>query len=307
MGTQDFNDLFMRETAPSTRSYFKVVGVGHYGSTIVSIMSMAGISGVDFAIVENNPIPMKCRMIDDNNIVDSNDPECEEKVCEIVGGDTMMLFVVSGMDEDRCVPIMTSLCRQIHSYGDDNDNIVSLALVSIPSSGGKVDAKVQDRLSAIAQNATKVITFYREDEPCIQRMELNEDEQQIIDAINTICQLFQNHNFCFVDYNDVATILQSGTKAVFGAGTGCGEKRVAKAASELIRDLEFDGNMIEDAKGILLHIHFSPSHHLTFEECNTVIDILHHHMSKESNVLYNFSDDMRGDRDTILLNAIVIY
>ena len=79
METKDSNDIFVFELPSSIRSYVKAVGVGHYGSTIVNIMSMVGLPGVDFAIVENNPIPMKCRMVDDNNIVDNNDPECEDR------------------------------------------------------------------------------------------------------------------------------------------------------------------------------------------------------------------------------------
>lgn len=307
MGTQDFNNMFVRETAPPTRSYFKVVGVGHYGSTIVSIMSMAGISGVDFAIVENNPIPMKCRMIDENSIVGSNDLKCEEKVREIVGRDTMMLFVVSGMDEDCCVPIMTSMCRQVHSDGEDNDNIVSVALIA-PSCGEKMYSEMQKSLAPIAQNTTRVITFHREKNyNNVLLDEFDEVEQQIIGAVNTICQLFLNHKYCCVDYNDVATVLQSGNNAVYGRGKGCGEKRAAKAIAELIRNLESDGNMMEYTKGILLHIRFSPTHHLSFEELSIVIDILHHLMAKESNVLYNISDNIYDDGDTLLLNAIVIY
>lgn len=306
MGTQDFNDLFMRETAPSTRSYFKVVGVGHYGSTIVSIMSMHGLSGVDFAIVENSPIPMKCRMIDDNNIVDSNDPECEKKVREIIGRDTMMLFIVSGLEDIYCESIITSMCHQVHSNREDADNVVSVALVSAPSIGGIINVEVQNRLATIAQKATKVITFYRA-EPCILRIELNEDEQQIIDVIQTICRLFLNHQYCFVDYNDVATVLQSGDKAVFGIGEGCNDKRVEKAAKDLMQNLETKGCMVESVTGFLLYIRFSPMHQPTVEELRSMLDILYRYIGKKSNVLYNATDDIKVEGDSLIMNAIAVF
>lgn len=167
---------------------------------------------------------------------------------------------------------------------------------------------MQKSLAPIAQNTTRVITFHREKNyNNVLLGEFDEVEQQIIGAVNTICQLFLNHKYCCVDYNDVATVLQSGNNAVYGRGKGCGEKRAAKAIAELIRNLESDGNMMEYTKGILLHIRFSPTHHLSFEELSLVIDILHHLMTKESNVLYNISDNIYDDGDTLLLNAIVIY
>ena len=177
METKDSNDIFVFELPSSIRSYVKVVGVGHYGSTIVSIMSMVGLSGVDFAIVENNLIPMKCRMVDDNNIVDINDPECEKKVREIVGRDTTMLFIVSGLENDYCESIITSMCHLVHSYEEDNDDIVSLALIA-PSRG----EKEKKSIDTIAQEATKIITFYRDNTHHNLLPNLDEDEQQIIDG-----------------------------------------------------------------------------------------------------------------------------
>lgn len=54
METNDYNDIFVFDLPSSIRSYVKVVGVGHYGSTIVSKMSMVGLFRVDFAISVSN-------------------------------------------------------------------------------------------------------------------------------------------------------------------------------------------------------------------------------------------------------------
>ena len=54
METKDSNDIFVFDLPSVIRSYVKVVGVGHYGCTIVSKMSMVGLFRVDFAISVSN-------------------------------------------------------------------------------------------------------------------------------------------------------------------------------------------------------------------------------------------------------------
>lgn len=294
--------MFVIETSPSTRSYFRVVGVDHYGSTIVSIMSMMGLPGVDFAIVENNPIPMKCRMIDENGIVDSNDPECEKKVCEIVGRDTTMLFIVSGLEDDYCETVITSMCHLVHSYEEGNDDIVSLALIA-PSRG----EKVKKSIDTIAQEATKIITFYRDNTHHNLLPNLDEDEQQIIDVIQTICQLFLNHQYCCVDYSDVATVLHMGNNAVYGVGKGGGDMRAEKAIRKLIHDFKSKGCKMANVKGMLLYIRFSPTHQPTVEECNFLIDMIYHLKGNECELIYNACDDNQFEGDTLALNAVAVY
>lgn len=302
METNDYNDIFVFDLPSSIRSYVKVVGVGHYGSTIVSIMSMMGLPEVDFAIVENNPIPMKCRMIDENGIVDSNDPECEKKVCEIVGRDTTMLFIVSGLEDDYCEPIITSMCHLVHSYEEGNDDIVSLALIA-PSRG----EKVKKSIDTIAQEATKIITFYRDNTHHNLLPNLDEDEQQIIDVIQTICQLFLNHQYCCVDYSDVATVLHMGNNAVYGVGEGGGDMRAEKAIRKLIHDFKSKGCKMANVKGMLLYIRFSPTHQPTVEECNFLIDMIYHLKGNECELIYNACDDNQFEGDTLALNAVAVY
>ncbi len=63
---------------------------------------------------------------------------------------------------------------------------------------------------------------------------------------------------------------------------------------------------MEDVKNMLLLMSFSRLHLPTVEECSIIIDSLNDSIGKYATVLWNASNDVPEDSDSIVFNSIVL-
>ena len=212
---------------------------------------------------------------------------------------------MSSLDED-CSSIVSALCHCVHTYENDDENQVALALLRVPS-GYNMSKKTQEDIDRIAKEATKVIIFDDAKDTALSPYPTSNDEKQrIIDVIRTVCKVFIDYDYCCVDYNDVATVLQSGIKVVYGTGEGTGDNREGKAVMGLKHHIESNGYKMEDVKDMLLLLNFSPLHEITYEKLNIMTDLLYKSSGKNVEVLWNATNDVPDDSDTLVINAIAI-
>lgn len=157
-------------------------------------------------------------------------------------------------------------------------------------------------VETIAREATKVMVF----DSANGILTVDETSQRITDVIKTVCKTFIDYEYCCVDYNDVATVLQSGTKAIYITAEGKGGNRGEKAAMGLKKNIESQGYKMEDVKKMLLLMSFSQLHIPTVEECSMITDSLNDSIGKYATVLWNASNDVPENSDSIVLKSIVL-
>lgn len=315
METHNFKDLLKFDELDKIKypSMIKIIGVGKFGSAVVESLDRAELHDIDFITINQgqNALPLEMSAQQDNvrsiakYHLDINDSAIEKRLHEIMGECKTLAFVVSSLEEDFS-PIVSALCRYVITDENDDDNQVALALLKAPNEEFLND-KIQKDIDSIAKVATKVMTFGgTKEEHKTVRSPYDNAAQNIVDVIRTVCKTFIDYDFSCVDYNDVATVLQSGKKAVYGKGVGVGDNRENEAALKLIQHIETNGCKMADVKNMLLLLSVSRCHEPTLENLNTVIDSIHQSVGKYIDILWNASNDIPDDSDALVLNAIAV-
>ncbi len=294
-------------------SMIKVIGIGKFGGDVVESINRSELHDIDFITInqEHDTLPSSEASQEDNvrsiakYHLDKNDSAMEEKLHEIMGECITLVFVVSSLDEDYS-SIVAAICHHVHTHENDDGRQVALALMKAPDQDVMND-KIQKGLDKVAAAATKVMTFGSEKDTSKTMCSSSDHVTQgIIDVIRTVCKIFIDYDFNRVDYNDVATVLQSGTKMVNGNSIGMGDKREEEAVLQLIQHIESYGCKMADVKYMLLLLNFSPFYELTFKKLNILTDLLYQSNGKYVDVLWNASNDVSCDSDALVLNAIAI-
>ena len=315
MENSNYNELFVFDEIDRLKcpSMIKIIGVGKFGSDVVESINRAELHDIDIITInqEHDTLPSGEASQQDNvrsiarYYLEKNDSVIEEKLNEIIGKHITLVFVVSSLDEDYS-SIVSAMCRRVHKYGNDDGSHVALALMKAPDRDVMND-KIQKGLDEITAAATKVMTFGSlKDTTKAMCSSSDNVAQSIVDVIRTVCKVFIDYDFNRVDYNDVATVLQSGTKMVYGNSIGKGNNREEEAALQLIQYIESNGYKMEDVKYMLLLLNFSQLHELTYEKLNFMTDFLHQSSGKYVDVLWNATNDVPDDSDALVLNAIAI-
>lgn len=315
MDDSNYNEVFVFDMMDRLKcpSMIKIIGVGKFGGDVVESINRAELHDIDFITINHGgnaqpfdrvPEQDKVRSIAQYDL-DNNDPTIEEKLQDIMGNLTTLVFVISSLDEDYST-IVSALCHRVHIEENDEGNQVSLALLRTPKEGGTNDY-MHEYIDRIAKEATKVMTFDRVgDSTKSLCSSLHDEKQRVIDVIRTICKIFIDYDYCCVDYNDVATVLQSGTNAVYGTGKGVGDKREEKAVSGLIQHIKSNGCKIEEVKYMLLLLDFAPLYQLTYKKLNIMTDLLYRSIGKYVDVLWNATSNNSCDSDALVVSAIAV-
>jgi len=282
----------------------KVVGVGLMGRLIVGTIHRdlgERFPCLDFAIVDT-PHPMTPMRIwsawgeldVEKVFVDGSAPDLEERMLDVVK-DTQMLFVVFDPLDSYCLPMVSALFRQIRANCEDR---IAVGLLLPPPDDDLEDKALWEKSRNAITSATKSIVIEKDEE------KYDLPHRQVCDVIENVCGVFLNTQF-HVDYNDVATILQTGGGvAVYGLGRGKGEERIRRAVSELVRDLESKGCLMGEVKGLLMVVHTSPLQGLSSEEWKILRGLL----GKNTNVLINCATDItEAGGNSIEINAVAVF
>lgn len=292
----------------------KIIGVGEFGSKVVECIDREEIHDIDFITINQDPkelsndsAPLQNGVIGIERFhIESDSPILERQIYDILGKNITLVFIVSNLEEGYS-SIISAICRHVHMIESIDGNQVAFALLKKTSGDNEMNTNWQEVVEAIASEATKVMVFDSTNDISQKSCStVDEVSQSIIDVIRTVCKTFIDYEHCCVDYNDVATVLQSGSKAIYCVAEGRGGDRGKEAALELKQNIESQGYKMEDVKNILLLMYFSRLHTLTVEECSIIIDSLNDSMGKYANVLWNASNDVPEDSDSIVFNSIVL-
>jgi cell division protein FtsZ len=272
----------MAQGKPTHYATIKVVGVGGGGSNAVNRMIEAGVTGVEF-IVMNTDVqaldlslaPTRLQIgealtkglgVGGNPDVGRNAAEeSRQDIKKLLEGSDMV-FITAGMGGGTgtgSAPVVAEIARDINAltvgvvtkpFSFEGPRRSRLAEEGIAALKTRVDTSIvipNDRLLTVAERRARLTDAFRMADDI-----LRQGVQGISDII-TIPGLIN------VDFADVKAIMSNAGTAIMGIGEAAGDNRAVVAAEEAIASPLLEST-IEGARGVLLNI--SAGSDLTLDE-----------------------------------------
>lgn len=141
----------------------------------------------------------------------------------------------------------------------------------------------------------------------INGIERRLNDECIREVYSHICKMTTDCKYTCIDFNDIATIFQSGENAIVVVAEGSGKNRAEKTATELMKRIEATGCNMKKIRFLLLHIQFADTEFQpTRKESFLIKDTIVPRMG-DGDIMMGFSDDVDGEGDFLRITAIAIY
>ncbi len=295
----------------------KVIGVGGAGNNVVNRMIEAGVSGVDFVVVNTDK-------------QDLNKSNCKNKIQigeKLTGGmgagskpevgkqsaeesraqiakileDTDMVFITAGMGGGTgtgAAPIVADLAHEAgiltvgvvtKPFKFEGANRMRQADAGIAELAGKVDSLIiipNDRLKYVTdQKITFANAFGIADDVLKQ-------------AVSSISELvgFSENVIINLDFADVSAIMKDAGRAHMGVGVATGREKAEQAALAAVSSPLLETS-INGAMGVLVNV--TGSSELTLDDVETAASIVQENANPDANIIFgatssdSFQDEMR--------------
>lgn len=251
----------------------KVIGVGGGGSNAVARMMRAGLSGVEFYVINTDqqalnasPVPNKlaigAKMT--RGLGAGSNPqigyeaalEDTERIIEILEG-ADMVFVTAGLGGGTgtgAAPVVASLAKGLNAltvavvtkpFNFEGPRRMKLAEMGLSQLGQTVDTVISipnSRLLDIVPRGTSIT----------QSFAIADDV--LLQAVQGISDIITTPGLINRDFSDVRAIMVNMGHAMMGTATAKGEHAALEAARKAIDCPLLDGNGVKGAKGILINI-----------------------------------------------------
>ena len=295
----------------------KVIGVGGAGNNVINRMINAGVSGVDFIVVNTDKQDLN-KSICKNKIQigekltggmgAGSKPEIGKKSAEesraaiskaLEGTD--MVFITAGMGGGTgtgAAPIVADLAHEAgiltvgvvtKPFKFEGANRMRQADQGIADLSGKVDSLIiipNDRLKYVTdQKITFANAFGIADDVLKQ-------------AVTSISELvgFSDNVIINLDFADVSAVMKDAGRAHMGVGTAAGREKAEQAATAAIASPLLE-TAINGATGVLVNV--TGSSEMTLDDVETAAGIVQEAANPEANIIFGatcsdeFADEMR--------------
>ena len=295
----------------------KVIGVGGAGNNVVNRMIEAGVSGVDFVVVNTDKQDLN-KSICKNKIQigekltggmgAGSKPEvgkqsAEESRAQIakILEDTDMVFITAGMGGGTgtgAAPIVADLAHEAgiltvgvvtKPFKFEGANRMRQADAGIAELSGRVDSLIiipNDRLKYVTdQKITFANAFGIADDVLKQ-------------AVSSISELvgFSENVIINLDFADVSAIMKDAGRAHMGVGVATGREKAEQAALAAVSSPLLETS-INGAMGVLVNV--TGSAELTLDDVETAASIVQENANPNANIIFgatssdSFQDEMR--------------
>ncbi|MEZ4518444.1 MAG: cell division protein FtsZ [Chloroflexota bacterium] len=290
----------------------RVVGVGGGGSNAVGRMIDAGVTGVDFIVVNTDnqalslsQAPVRIRIGDKltRGLGAGGNPEQGEKAASetidelhrvLEGSD--MVFVTAGMGGGTgtgAAPIVARIAKEIGA--------LTMGIVTKPFmfEGTKRLTMAQQGIERLKQQVDTLIVIPNDRllELTEKRMSLQESfllaDDVLRQGIQGISELITIPGLINLDFADVKAIMTSGGAALMAVGHGSGDDRARLAAENAVSSKLLDIT-IDGAQAVLFNITGGPT--LSLFEVNQAAAIIRETVHTDANVIFGaVIDEAVGD------------
>jgi cell division protein FtsZ len=255
----------------------KVVGVGGSGGNAVNTMITAGLHDVEFIVantdaqaLDNSLAPTKVQLGPKftKGLGAGGNPEMGHKAAledvqrlnEVLDG-ADMVFVTAGMGGGTgtgAAPIVAQVARDLGAltvgvvtkpFSFEGPRRMRTANAGVQALMGAVDSIItipNEKLLALGDDdITFLDAFQRADDVLLQ-------------AIQGISDLINNHGQINVDFADAKSVLSRTGRALMGTGYGKGDRRAIEAAQYAVNSPLLDDISIDGATAILINVTGGP-------------------------------------------------
>ncbi len=295
----------------------KVIGVGGAGNNVINRMIEAGVSGVDFVVINTDKQDL-------NKSVCKNKIQIGEKLTGGMGAGskpdigkksaeesraliskalegTDMVFITAGMGGGTgtgAAPIVADLAHEsgiltvgvvTKPFKFEGANRMRQAESGIAELSGKVDSLIiipNDRLKYVTdQKITFANAFGIADDVLKQ-------------AVSSISELvgFSDKVIINLDFADVSAVMKDAGRAHMGVGTAAGREKAEQAAQAAIASPLLE-TAINGATGVLVNV--TGSAEMTLDDVETAAGIVQEAANPDANIIFGatcsseFQDEMR--------------
>lgn len=306
-------------------SIIKVIGVGGGGSNAVNFMFDQGINGVDFIIcntdaqaLDSSPIPTKIQLgkgLGAGNIPAVAQKAAEEKSDEIkaiLEKNTQMLFITAGMGGGTgtgAAPVIASIAKEIDLLDDQENKILTVAIVTLPFSfeGRKRKLQAEEGIKELRKHVDAILVINNDklrefgDLPLGKAFE--KADNILATAAKGIAEIITVKAFVNIDFRDVNTVMKKSGVALMGSGVAEGENRAYKAIEMAINSPLLNDNNIRGAQNILLYF-ASGTAEVTMDEIAEITDYIVNEAGIDVDIIWGAGkEDSLGEKLSITLVA----
>jgi cell division protein FtsZ len=254
-------------------SRIKVIGVGGGGSNAVAHMLGAGLTGVDFYIINTDSQALAACAVPNKLQIGSKithgrgagaDAETgrqaalddTERIVEILEG-AEVVFVTAGLGSGTgtgAAPVVASLAKEMNALtvavvtkpfsfeGARRTEQAERGIVELAANVDTVIAIPNERLLELAPRGTSIVEAFRMGHDFIRR------------TVEDIVEIMTTPGFINRDFSDVRSTMMGMGCALLGTATAKGENAAVEAARQAISNPLLEAPGIRGARNILLNI-----------------------------------------------------
>ena len=251
----------------------KVIGVGGGGCNAVARMMSAGLTGVDFYVVNTDvqalnvsPVPNKIAIGGKltNGLGAGSDPEKgrqaalddTNRLVEILE-DADMVFLTSGLGGGTgtgATPVVASLAKELGALtvaivtmpfkfeGPKRIRQAERGLADLASTVDTVISIPNDRLMKLAPKGTSFLEAFKLADDVLRQ------------AVQGISEIMLTPGIINRDFSDIKAIMSGMGHAMMGTATASGENAAVEAARAAISSPLLEENGVEGARGLLINV-----------------------------------------------------
>ena len=295
----------------------KVIGVGGAGNNVINRMIEAGVSGVDFVVINTDKQDLNKSVCKNKvqigekltggmgagskpEIGRKSAEESRSAIAKVLEG-TDMVFITAGMGGGTgtgAAPIVADLAHEAgiltvgivtKPFKFEGANRMRQAEQGIEELGGRVDSLViipNDRLKYVTdQKITFANAFGIADDVLKQ-------------AVTSISELvgFSKNVIINLDFADVSAVMKDAGRAHMGVGTAAGREKAEQAATAAVSSPLLETS-INGATGVLVNV--TGSMEMTLDDVETAAGIVQEAANPDANIIFGatfsdkFQDEMR--------------
>jgi len=291
----------------------KVIGVGGGGGNAVNRMIKAGLSGVDFWLMNTdlqvlqystakNKIQLGAKLT--NGLGAGGEPQIGEKAAEeaqqeiteaLDGAD--MVFVTAGMGGGTgtgAAPIVAKIAKEL--------GILTIGVVTKPFSfeGKRRQNQAAQGLEKLREAVDALIVIPNDKllDVVDRRVSLQESfivvDEVLLRGVQGISDIITIPGLINVDFADVKSVMQASGSALMGIGRGQGEGRAVDAAKTAI-DSQLLETSINGASGVIVNITGGPD--MTLHEVTDATNIINSAVLDDAKVIIGavVDDKIQGE------------
>ena len=293
---------------PTVGARIKVVGVGGGGSNAVNRMVRAGLTGVDFLVVNtdvqalrSSPAPTRIQIGAkltkglgagaDPQIGNGAALEDTERLVEALSG-ADMVFITTGLGGGTgtgAAPVIASLASELGAL------VVAVVTKPFKFEGRRRQQQADRGLQNLRACVDTLITIPNErllsviDRSTSLTQAFTTVDDVLLQAIQGISDLILVNGLINLDFADVKTVMKSMGLAMMGTGIADGPDRAVEAARRAIESPLLEGTSVHGARGVIINI--TGGADLTMHEVSEASSIVQEAAHEEANIIFGAVTD----------------